>query len=275
MKKLKTIFRMVFEFVLVFVFIQSTTAINIEHSAIVEHGQAYLKVTIRGFWPELELVLSDAEGNTIDKAYIFPEDLYGDRIESKKLRMAEYGKTPKAGTYTLTIFPLMDIHKITFKGAKLNITNAKFNIKYSAGKGKVTKVILKVNNDGDLPAIIDKISIRIDDKVEIIPILFESICQKEEKELELQPLTFYNLREGNHSCEIQIYSDEDLLASYWSEVVCKAPYKPTPTPVKRTVETPMQTPTPFISTPTPTTREYDWLMLVGILVVTCLIRRKN
>ena len=217
--------------VLLLMIMPTIATYEVKYSAISEDGRAALKVTVRGPAESLEIILSDPDGNTVGRRYIPEEDLV-DGVETVEVDMARYGETPKRGTYTLVVKTLYPEEKIyeanpTFKGAKLNITKAEYETEYLLGSWDIRKLKLTISNDGDLPAIIDKIVIKAGGKEEDLPIL-KGISPGEEKTIS-KTLWISGLEKGKHPVTVELYSKDNKLTSYTSEIICGAPEQ-TPTP---------------------------------------------
>ena len=181
----------------------------------------YLKVRVEGEASSLKLMLSNPEGDT-STAYISKDELL-DGAEVEKLRMADYRETPKAGTYTLIIKKglagdTVYQEELTFNGADVNIEKIKFQTESYEflGKGVITKISLTISNDGDLPAIFDKMVVIIDgDTSEFL--FYEELLPKESREV-TEP-AYISLKEGTYSVTVKLYSNEVELASYDTQVV--------------------------------------------------------
>ncbi len=198
-----------------------TSEYKISYSPIVDSGTAYLKVRVEGEASSLKLMLSDPEGNT-NTAHISKDELL-DGAEVEELRMADYGKTPKAGTYMLIIKraytgDIVYQEELTFNGADVSVENVEFQTKSYEylDKGAITEISLIISNDGDLPAIINKIAIIIDGDMYEIP-FYEGVLPKENKEIIRS--AYISLRKGTYLVTIKLYSREVELASYDTRVV--------------------------------------------------------
>lgn len=200
-----------------------TSEYKVECSPITEFGTAYLKVKVEGKAKDLKVMLSDPEGSTIDFTLISKDDLI-DGIEAVKVAMSRCGETPKPGTYTLIIkqyFPEKVLYKeeLTFSGAKVSVLDVEFETTFFeyANTYNISSLKLLITNNGDLPAIIDKIVIVIDDKESEIPFFFEDIPPKENKVIIEKPFLSF-LDSGTYPVTIKLYSGQIELTSYETQI---------------------------------------------------------
>lgn len=214
---------------------------EVEYFATVDNGIPYLNVKVVGKSQDYKIILSDNDGSTTGIVYIKSDDLI-DGVETVKVKMNEYGKTPKAGTYTLLIkqtLPEKIVYatNATFKGALINIIDTDFlSQKYCYGSCyyTITNVKFTIKNFGDIPAIIDYALIgiggdespaspcptksvpldndrryRVIDRQESKIYLKEGIAPNESKEITGNTYIF-DLRSGyRYPIDIDLYSEQE------------------------------------------------------------------
>ena len=190
-----------------------------------------MKVRVEGRPQYLNLILTDPDGIEISRAWITEDDLL-DGIETVKLKMANYGETPKGGIYTLIIKKsygdVLFTKKLSFNGANVSINEVRFEYQYwerfKDCKYTIEKIKLNISNNGDLPAIVDRALVTIDGdvvKVSFYPrkALLPNSTNKVEEPFRIAPP--FCLKLGTYKVVVGLYSEKKLLTSYETEITLK------------------------------------------------------
>ena len=248
-----------------------------------EYGIPMLKVTVTQLFPDLVVILSNPDGNTVDKDYIFMDDLL-DGAESVELRMSEYGELPKPGTYKffVTLGGPATIYEgeVTLTAANVNIKKAEFKTTYhrSLGYSSIDRIILTVTNNGDLPVTFDKLIIRADgiedeEDLTLSGYPLYGVSRGESEEIN-RSVSISGLKEERCPVTVELYSlqEEDKVADHSTQLTFEIP-EVTPTPSPTPTATPTPTPT---SSPTPTVPGFEVAFSISsLLTMAHLVLRRR
>ena len=111
----------------------------------------------------VEVVLINPKGEETDVVYLSKEATRG------KISMTPFGVTPIPGTYRMIVTYLgskVAEYNLTFVGAKISIGEISFVWKYYEWlkEYNLENLSIEIVNDGDLPAYVGRVSVRIDEE---------------------------------------------------------------------------------------------------------------
>lgn len=174
----------------------------------------------------IDLFLSDPNLNQIGWDYI-SDTAMEDGSEASLLRLADYGETPIAGTYSLVVnssFPVRTLYtkKFTFSGADLKVISCtpSWTYWFYLGYYSLDGLSIEVRNDGDLPTYISRVDVTIAGKEDegIFLISESGVLPNQSKTLED---TFYisEIPSGTHTMSLTLKDyGGNILATYSTTV---------------------------------------------------------
>lgn len=183
----------------------------------------------------LEFTLIGPHGNVVD--FSFPKRDASGAI----LHLADGGRTPIGGQYTLTVRErfqggLIATEYLNFEGARATITRIEPAWDYwAAGHYSLQRMPFVVRNDGDLPLYIFGGTLTFNGEIYLLgpsssPLLLDVVLPGQEKTIS-RPLTIANIRPGGHTVSLQLVDTAN-------KVVCS--YSCTLTPQEVTEQTEFQ-----------------------------------
>ena len=163
----------------------------------------------------VELTLLDPDG--VETDWVYTEK----GVTGAKLRMADYGKTPPSGTYTLLVKDSLgeQITSLTFNfsGAKLKVIGVTPTWQYWSFLEyyALEDLAIKVENTGDLPAYITEVEINIDgEMIDTAHPVTQCILPKEAKTITISTY-ISEISPGTHTLKITLRdSAETVMATY-------------------------------------------------------------
>lgn len=173
---------------------------NITYSIGLEIGICpVMKLNISGEPRNLDVILRSPSGYT-DSVHVVNVSLL-DGFEEVELKLDECGRTPKEGAYILTIEDNRSIVSrkvINIGGPKVRIESAEI---------RDNKLYLKVVNEGDLPAVLKRCTILIDEK-RLTWWFIDAVPPRSYKMLEFDVY-------GKGNVRVMLFSEENkLIAEY-------------------------------------------------------------
>jgi len=209
----------------------ATAQYEVEYLPVARYNEAVLNVTVRGPPPSGDLVVSLVNPEGIeDKGEIYRTELE-DGIATVEVAMSSYMETPKPGTYTLVIkdveyLPYKEktvyTEDLTFKGGKLRIIDAKYDVEVVMGTG-VLYAELTIENEGDLPVFFGVV-VKTDRKEGTLGLGSFGISPKEKKTISGHVSGIAGLKEDERYTVItELYSDDKLHDSHTSHTGAGVP----------------------------------------------------
>lgn len=202
----------------------TTPEISVEYSVVVEFGSAYLEVKVSGPEQGYEILLFDPDGESVGTAYISSDDMIPGH-ETVTASMTDIGDdNPIPGEYLLIVKDSWTDERYyeanpTYEGPEVDIVEAEFVTDYDDyfEEGSIDEIILTVNNIGDLPIFAGELKIEVGPEESQESLYGEEILHGEETEISVSPW-IRELEEGVHPVTLELYSEEEKIASYTTEV---------------------------------------------------------
>lgn len=204
----------------------SSNDVAVEHEVITKFGSVYLRVHVTGPEKAYSIQLTGPDKQTVGESYISKDDM-ADGTEATDVSMTELlaeRKTPKSGQYTLLVREFFSNEKVfeatpTYEGPDVDIDSVGFETSYYDifDSGDIDKVTLTLSNTGDLPILIDRLIVVINEEESEEPLFDESLPTG--KKTEVDVTTFItDLDKGVHPVTLEVYSGDSKLSSYDTEV---------------------------------------------------------
>jgi len=172
-----------------------------------------------------EIELYNPENESVGKTEVTSEDItrrfIGVMQSTVKLPLAEEGN-PITGEYTIVVRgsaggEVIYEDKLTFEGPDVEITDIELSTGPEEGEG-LWKLNTEVENQGDLPILVDEINLEIEDEFERVP-LDEEIELMPEGSESLQGNVTMDVGENEKLVRVEILSFGEVYAYSETEIV--------------------------------------------------------